>query len=438
MVGRITVAKSLLLSQLTHVISSLPDPSERLIKEINKILFTFVWNSKRNPLKRMRLCQPVQENGLEMVDFVCYVRSLKIKWIKRLLTGNRGSWLALTPSKLQSDFIWNFGSAALKKTSSKIDNPFWKDVVSAWICFSKDFKTPDELVYNENIFNSDHTKFKSSKYANWERKGVRVIGDLFDGNVLLTWEKFKGLYNISCNYLEYHGLLHSLPRAMQRDQPNGWYHNRPSISARVQLLLSTVSLTRILVSATTKNNASSKSDIVKIREKWMRDIGSFEPQSVLSVRNSICATRYTSFQFKFVMRILTTNSFLRLINYREDDRCTFCGEAPEALPHLFLSCRYVQSYWHDISRYVVMSGLGQICNEIKMFGDTRRKLITHIVTLAKYVIYNDRRTETRPSFSKFKAALKRDFEAERFIAAKQNNVQGFNKKWSPLVADLSA
>ena len=105
----------------------------------------------------------MQENGLEMVDFVCYVRSLKIKWIRRLLTGNRGSWLALTPSKLQSDFIWKFGSAALKKTSSKIDNPFWKDVVSAWICFSKDFKTPDELVYNENIFNSDHTKFKSSK-----------------------------------------------------------------------------------------------------------------------------------------------------------------------------------------------------------------------------------------------------------------------------------
>ena len=79
LVGRITVVKSLLLSQTTHIISSLPDPSEKFIKEIDAILFKFVWNSKRNPLKRIRLCQPGEENGLAMLDFAFYVRSLKNK-----------------------------------------------------------------------------------------------------------------------------------------------------------------------------------------------------------------------------------------------------------------------------------------------------------------------------------------------------------------------
>ena len=80
-----------------------------------------------------------------------------------------------------------------------------------------------------------YTKFKSSSYASWERQGVRVIGDLFKGKALLTCPEFKNVFNIKCNYLEYYGLLHSLPRVLQKDQPAGWYQQHPSIgiSARI-------------------------------------------------------------------------------------------------------------------------------------------------------------------------------------------------------------
>ena len=63
--------------------------------------------------------------------------------------------------------------------------------------------------------------------------------------------------------------------------------------------------------------------------------------------------------------------------------------------------------------------------------------MTHIVTLAKVVIYDARYREIQPSFSQFRAYLKRDFETESFIAAAQNKVDGFNKKWGALKVDLS-
>ena len=438
LVGRITVAKSLLLSQLTHVISSLPDPSDKFIKEVNKILFTFVWNSKRSPLKRIRLCQHIGGSGLAMLDFATYVRSLKMKWIKRLIIGNGGSWSALVPKEIRGEFIWNYGKVALKKVLNETRNPFWRDVIAAWIYFSKGFVIPDECICDENIFNSDYTKFKSSSYASWEKKGVRVVGDLFDGNQLLTWEGFKNRYNIPCNYLEYYGLIRSLPRALQQDQPNTWIHHQPSISARLSFLLRTASFTRILTTMMTNNYAGVQRDMDRIERKWMRDIGHFEPQSVQEVKNSISATRYTSFQYKLVMRILTTNNFLHLINYMENDRCTFCDRFPETLLHLFFSCQFVQRYWNDLLRYASANGLGHICDKDKFFGDTESNLKTHYVTLAKYVIYENRRRGTRPSFSEFREYLKRDFQTERLIAANKNEnyVQTFNKKWRPLMENL--
>ena len=56
--GKIVIAKSLLLPQVTHILSSLPDPDPSTVKEINDILFTFIWGSKRNPIKEKDCAKP--------------------------------------------------------------------------------------------------------------------------------------------------------------------------------------------------------------------------------------------------------------------------------------------------------------------------------------------------------------------------------------------
>ena len=96
-----------------------------------------------------------------------------------------------------------------EKAYERNKNPFWRDVIAAWMHFSMIFKIPDERICDENIFNSDFTRFQSSRLHSWEKKGVRTVGDLFMENELLTWQQFKEVYDISCNYLEYHGLVHN-------------------------------------------------------------------------------------------------------------------------------------------------------------------------------------------------------------------------------------
>ena len=439
LIGKIAVTKTLLLSQLTHVLSSLPSPNESTIKEITQMLFSFIWGSKRTPLKRIRLCQSMADNGLGMIDLKSYLMSLKMKWIKRFVAEKDKTWHLLAPERLQRQFVWNFGASALKRLLVDIHNPFWKDTVSAWITFSAAFYISEDMIPSENVFCSEYTKFKHTRYASWEREGVRFIGDLFEKNKLIDWTRFKKVFGIHCNYLDYSGLIHSLPKQFRRDQPEGWYLQRPLVPARLYFLLHGDSFSAFFANYSIKSARRNREreDIDRIKGKWMRDVNSFEESSVLYVKSSVIATKYIAFQYKLVMRILTTNTFLFIINRKENDKCTFCSNESETLVHLFLRCSHTNTFWLKIGNYLEMNGIEKPSERCKIFGEIDRPMLSHIVTVAKYVIYEARRREKRPNFTYFMSRLKVDYEIERNIAIKNDNMECFSKKWGKLDLERS-
>ena len=55
--GRITVVKTILLSKLTHLFISLPTPDCHTIKNLEKLLFKFIWGSGKDRVARYQLIQ---------------------------------------------------------------------------------------------------------------------------------------------------------------------------------------------------------------------------------------------------------------------------------------------------------------------------------------------------------------------------------------------
>jgi hypothetical protein len=92
--GKITVIKSLVLPIITHLLTSLPDPSAAIIKEIYNIFFKFIWNNRRYKIKRDTIMREYEDGGLKMINVTKYLKSLNISWMKRLLTSN-SSWTTL-------------------------------------------------------------------------------------------------------------------------------------------------------------------------------------------------------------------------------------------------------------------------------------------------------------------------------------------------------
>ena len=83
--GKITVIKTFLLSQLNHIFLTLPNPSSTVTKELNSILFKFLWANKPDKLKRVQVTLPTQQGGLKMINIEHFIMSLKITWIRRLI-----------------------------------------------------------------------------------------------------------------------------------------------------------------------------------------------------------------------------------------------------------------------------------------------------------------------------------------------------------------
>ena len=100
LLGKITVIKSLLASQLVYILSPLPTPSGYL-KEINSLLYKFLWNGKCDKIKRIHMINDYTKGGLKMLDIQSFNNAVKAKWVQRYLEpNNKGKW------KLFTDFFW--------------------------------------------------------------------------------------------------------------------------------------------------------------------------------------------------------------------------------------------------------------------------------------------------------------------------------------------
>ena len=71
--GKLTIIKSFLIPKFVYVCSVLPTP-KKLIQELNKVLFKFLWKGT-DKVKRVSVINEYEEGGLRMIDLECIVKS---------------------------------------------------------------------------------------------------------------------------------------------------------------------------------------------------------------------------------------------------------------------------------------------------------------------------------------------------------------------------
>ena len=81
--GKNTVIKTLAASQLVYILSSLRTCFKSL-KEINDLLFKFLWDGKRDKIKRSEMIADYGDGGQKMLDIMAFNKSLKIAWIVKV------------------------------------------------------------------------------------------------------------------------------------------------------------------------------------------------------------------------------------------------------------------------------------------------------------------------------------------------------------------
>jgi hypothetical protein len=83
-IGKITILKMLGISKLNYIIANLETPgwfATEVIDSMNK----FLWNNKPPRVKCAVMHNRIEDGGLRLTDFNCYIKAQKSNWIKRLV-----------------------------------------------------------------------------------------------------------------------------------------------------------------------------------------------------------------------------------------------------------------------------------------------------------------------------------------------------------------
>ena len=150
--GKITLIKSLLLSKLTYKATMLCVPEE-VIKSITSLIFNFLWSGP-DKVKRKSTFGEFDRGGLRMTDVQMLIKSLKLTWISRLVSGEHKPWKRYIESKLETVggvnlFLRSNFDMAKQENLYNISN-FYKDVLRCW----QNIKTCNKNPQNEILWNN--------------------------------------------------------------------------------------------------------------------------------------------------------------------------------------------------------------------------------------------------------------------------------------------
>ena len=132
LLGKITVLKSLVVSQLVYLLTPLKSNYSTLT-EINKLLYTFLWNGKGDKIKQNVIINDYCDGGLKMIDIFSFNKSLKVAWIKKYLdNSNNGKWKLFLDMALQNHSGKNILSSNLNVRDTldltKVSNDFFREL----------------------------------------------------------------------------------------------------------------------------------------------------------------------------------------------------------------------------------------------------------------------------------------------------------------------
>ena len=85
--GKSVLGKILGASQLIYTASLMTVP-DAVTRAAQSLLFSFLWKNKKDKIKRNVVCQPLENGGLNFINFELMVKSLRLAWIARLISNH--------------------------------------------------------------------------------------------------------------------------------------------------------------------------------------------------------------------------------------------------------------------------------------------------------------------------------------------------------------
>ena len=106
LLGRIQIVKTFAIPKFMYKTSLIP-VSEDLIKEVNKLLYGFIWKGN-DKIKRTALINDIEDGGLKMLDIQSKILSQRVIALKRFIEDYNSPWKSILET-----FLGNAGGKSI-------------------------------------------------------------------------------------------------------------------------------------------------------------------------------------------------------------------------------------------------------------------------------------------------------------------------------------
>ena len=435
--GRVAVLKSLILSKLIFLWMLLPNPPDTIIHQLQKMSIEFVWDNKRDKIKRNVSIHPVEEGGINIPYIKAYIYSLKLTWLSKLFPCKNHKWMKLlTYACPDINLATFFGAEYLKRKKA---NPFWRDVFNAYIAFHEKIEIVDAeyllaepLFFNRRFTINEH----AMNFPEWIRSNVYYVKDLLqDGGTFLSIEEFNRKHNLTTKLLDFWGCVNSVKSYIRRNNIQCLNKtskgNMKAIDIIIQTQKGAKNYYKIML---------GKTNMPKACENWERLLGTkIQWSHVYLNTKHISEIKMRWFQIRINHRIIVTNSILQNMGITENNTCNFCDREKDTVFHYLWQCDLVQVFWKDFETCLKEKCLN--CDHLTLnaslvlFGlDDKSKTddgFLFILLHAKHFLYKCRINKSKPTMQTFLKTLTTVRIIDKYIHSLRMECDKFLLKWIP-------
>ena len=354
--GKILVIKTFGISQILYLCSvfSIPDWAK---KQINKIIFEFLWNCKQNKVKANVVIQNLDQGGYKVPDINIMSKVQQLKWVKRYLENTNASWKSVFQSLMKPIDIKCFVNSSFSKKEIPTGSDFYKEILETLLEYKKIPDSSNDICneviwYNRYITQKGNTLYsKSVKEA-----GIIRIHQIIDseGN-LLPFDKLPPAVLSQTNFLFWNGLLKSIPKKWVAKLKGEIYTvDLPVIPLDINIDENDLTKLnfKLLYNALVQLKCEKSQAVINYSDKY--DISEDTWREIYQLPHKVKLNNtLKEFQYKITHGYLATNLLLYKMRIIDSPRCNFCNLYQQSMSHLFFECMPVRSIWYQIEKKIL-------------------------------------------------------------------------------------
>ncbi len=447
LMGRLAIVKAQGIAQIQYMASNILMP-ERYIKEINRLLYKFIWKGP-DKIKRVIARRKIREGGLGMPDASDIAKAASIQWIGRGELWADKYWndfLQEDLEKLGGKSILN--SKAHKDLNLKRKYSFNEYMFKNWW---EQVRPPEieepELLLGVNIWTDERlAKPKKDDLARiFINKGLCRIVDFVDkkGKLIKT-PMIEGKRAKDINILLWIRAINRIPnrwiKAIQE-----WIRTKEEGEEEMEKRTEEINIKTRMETITAKK-MTQRIMRINIVDKLAREEPKYKDELAIRfgttamewrkidkrvITHSI-ASKNRSFMYRFNNGLTYNNKDFYRFGYKETDECSFCGESSQTSRHLFWECKETRKFWKEISKRLRK---GTITEREVFLGENENEnkqeewAKNNIIALANQYIYKSNYKGEKPSWECFQGIVQYNKRLEERIAENENKILNHLVKW---------